>query len=223
MEGRKNMTNLEKQFLDCCTKNFADRSLIGSDDLLKHIDKPLIELQRCAEHLEKKGYIKNLHIQTRIRFNFQLTYPGTVRKEMFWENFKDFLLKSVFVPITVSVIASLIVASIGYLWSMESIREKSQSPMPQPTSELSTDTSGPNQRWSASMSSIQYPMLAGLSHSYQCFNLRNKSFTFSPLFLVVCVAIICHLNTIVNNYFVVLVTFCCFNSFSSWLIIFIHL
>lgn len=140
------MTNLEKQFLDCCTKNFADRSLIGSDDLLKHIDKPLIELQRCAEHLEKKGYIKNLHIQTRIRFNFQLTYPGTVRKEMFWENFKDFLLKSVFVPIAVSVIASLIVASIGYLWSMESIREKSQSPMPQPTSELSTDTSGPNQR-----------------------------------------------------------------------------
>lgn len=138
------MTKLEKQFLNCCINNFADRSLIGSDDLLKHLNEPLINLQRCAEHLEEKGYIKNLHVQKRIRFNFQLTYPGTVYREMRLENIKDFLLKSIFVPIAVSVIASLIVASIGYLWSMESIRVKSQIPMPQPTSELSTDTSGLN-------------------------------------------------------------------------------
>ena len=45
------MTDLEKQFLDCCTKYYSDRSIIGSDDLLKYIDVPLISLQRCAERL----------------------------------------------------------------------------------------------------------------------------------------------------------------------------
>lgn len=52
------MTDLEKQFLDCCTKYYSDRSIIGSDDLLKYIDVPLISLQRCAERLEQHGYIK---------------------------------------------------------------------------------------------------------------------------------------------------------------------
>ena len=57
---------------------------------------------------------------------------------------KDFLLKSLFVPVVVSVISSLIVASVGYLWSMRSIKENSQSPIAQPASELITDTNGLN-------------------------------------------------------------------------------
>ena len=139
------MTDLEKQFLDCCINNFIDKTIIGSDDLMKHINKSLFELQKCAEYLEQKGFIKNLHIQTRIRFNFQLTYEGIVYKEMKWERRKEFLLTSIFVPIAVSVIASLIVAAVGYLWSMESIKMKSESPIAQPTSELNICTSGLNQ------------------------------------------------------------------------------
>lgn len=139
------MTGLEKQFLDCCINNFIDRTIIGSDDLTKHINKPLVELQKCAEHLEENGYIKNLHVQTRIRFNFQLTYEGISYKEMKWERRKQFLLTSVFVPIAVSVIASLVVAAVGYLWSMESIRQKIESPIAQPTSELNSITNGLNQ------------------------------------------------------------------------------
>lgn len=138
------MTDLEKQFLDCCTKYYSDRSIIGSDDLLKYIDVPLISLQRCAERLEQHGYIKNLHIQHRLRFNFQLTYEGTVRREMCLEHIKDFLLKSLFVPVVVSVISSLIVASVGYLWSMRSIKENSQSPIAEPANELNINTNGLN-------------------------------------------------------------------------------
>lgn len=139
------MTKLEKQFLNCCINNYAEKSLIGSNDLLKHIDAPLIKLQRCAEHLEQKGYIKNLHIEQRIRFNFQLTYAGIAYKEFKSEHIKDFLLKSIFVPIAVSVIASLVVATIGYLWSMESIKTNKEIPIATPTSELITETSGANQ------------------------------------------------------------------------------
>lgn len=139
------MTKLEKQFLKCCADNFMDRTVIGSDDLMMYINKPLIELQKCAEYLEQKGYIKNLHIQTRIRFNFQITYEGITYKEMKWELWKKFLLTSVFIPIAVSVIASFIVAAVGYLWSMESIRQKIESPIAQPTSELNIITSGLNQ------------------------------------------------------------------------------
>lgn len=139
------MTKLEKQFLKCCADNFMDRTVIGSDDLMRYINKPLIELQKCAEYLEQKGYIKNLHIQTRIRFNFQITYEGIAYKEMKWERWKKFLLTSVFIPIAVSVIASFIVAAVGYLWSMESIRQKIESPIAQPTSELNIITSGLNQ------------------------------------------------------------------------------
>ena len=138
------MTDLEKQFLDCCINNFMDKSIIGSDDLMKHINKSLVELQKCAEYLEQNDYIKNLHIHTRIRFNFQLTYEGIVYKEMKWERRKEFFLTSIFVPIAVSVIASLIVASIGYLWSMKSIKAKSESPIATPTSELNICTSGLN-------------------------------------------------------------------------------
>ena len=132
------MTKLEKQFLDCCITHYLDRSIIGSDDLLKYVDVPLSSLQRCAERLEANGYIKNLHIHTRLRFNFQLTYEGTVYNEIRIEKIKDFLLKSVFVPIAVSVIASLIVASVGYLWSMRSISENNSIPTTEPTTALTT-------------------------------------------------------------------------------------
>lgn len=60
------------------------------------------------------------------------------------EHIKDFLLKSLFVPVVVSVISSLIVASVGYLWSMRSIKENSQSPIAEPANELNIDTNGLN-------------------------------------------------------------------------------
>lgn len=138
------MTDLEKQFLDCCAKYYLERSVISSDDLLEYIDVPLISLQRCAERLEQHGYIKNLCIQYRRHFDFQLTYEGTVRREMRFEHIKDFLVKSIFVPVVVSVISSLIVASVGYLWSMRSIKENSQSPIAEPANELNIDTNGLN-------------------------------------------------------------------------------
>ncbi|MCB7304574.1 hypothetical protein NE683_12150 [Bariatricus massiliensis] len=141
------MTKLEKRFLNCCIKNYINNSVIGSDDLLLHLDSSLFILQKCAEKLEQKGYIKNLHIQTRIRFNFQLTYEGIMYKEIRFKNHKDFILKSIFVPVVVSVITSLIIAVVGYLWSMESIKLKSQNPIPTPTTELITETSGPNHGW----------------------------------------------------------------------------
>lgn len=134
------MTKLEKRFLNCCIKYYLEYSVINSDDLLKYIDVPLISLQRCAQRLEQNGYIKNLHIQTRIRFNFQLTYEGSFYSEVRSDRIKDFLLKSVLIPIVISVIASLVVASIGYLWSMRSISQNSQTPIPQPTNELTMDT-----------------------------------------------------------------------------------
>ena len=61
------MTDLENNFLTVCTKYYSDRSIIGSDDLLKYIDVPLISLQRCAERLDNM-VIKNLHIQHRLPF-----------------------------------------------------------------------------------------------------------------------------------------------------------
>lgn len=134
------MTKLEKRFLNCCIKYYLECSVISSDDLLKYIDVPLISLQRCAQRLEQNGYIKNLHIQMRIRFNFQLTYEGSFYSEIRSDRIKDFLLKSVLIPIVISVIASLAVASISYLWSMRSISQNSQTPIPQPTNELTMDT-----------------------------------------------------------------------------------
>ena len=76
----------------------------------------------------------------RIRFNFQLTYEGSFYSEIRSDRIKDFLLKSVLIPIVVSVIASLAVASISYLWSRRSISQNSQTPIPQPTNELTMDT-----------------------------------------------------------------------------------
>lgn len=87
------MTKLEKHFLNCCIKYYSECSVISSDDLLKYIDVPLISLQRCAQHLEQNGYIKNLHIQMRIRFNFQLTYEGSFYNEVRSDRIKDFFIE----------------------------------------------------------------------------------------------------------------------------------
>lgn len=140
------MTNLEKQFLDCCVEYYSDCSSINSDDLLEHLNVPLLSLQRCAERLEQQGYIKKLLIRHNVRFTFQLTYEGAVRKEMHQERIKKFLLESLFVPIAVSIISSLIVSSAGYLLGIKNIKEKIQNPIAQPTSELNTDSSGRNQQ-----------------------------------------------------------------------------
>lgn len=54
----------------------------------------------------------------------------------------EFLLKSVFVPILVSVIASLTISAIGYFWTMSGIRNSnaSQIPSAEPNAEEMIDT-----------------------------------------------------------------------------------
>lgn len=102
------MTKLERQFLDCCNKNFSDRSLIGSKDLQRFISVPPLMLSKCAERLNENGYIKNLHSFKFYAFNFQTTYKGLNYKEFKIEQLKSFLLRSVFTPVAVSAATTLI-------------------------------------------------------------------------------------------------------------------
>lgn len=102
------MTKLERQFLNCCNKYFSDRSLIGNKDLSRHILVSSLMLSKCAERLNENGYIKNLHKFKFYAFNFQLTYKGLNYKEFKIVELKSFLFRSVFIPIAVSVVTTLI-------------------------------------------------------------------------------------------------------------------
>ena len=102
------MTKLERQFLDCCNENFSERSLIGNEDIQRYISVSPLMLSKCAERLNENGYIKNLHRFKFHAFNFQTTYKDLNYKKFKIEQLKNFLLRSVFTPVAVSVATTLI-------------------------------------------------------------------------------------------------------------------
>lgn len=108
------LTKLEKQVLKFCIKH-NPKAENHSEDILKSVSCSLHELYLCCKNLSKNGYINDLTIFINGDFIVELTYKGTHYNEFSWLEIKQFILRSILVPIIVSI------TTTGLLWLINKI------------------------------------------------------------------------------------------------------
>lgn len=95
------------------------------------------EVRPAIKFLEENGYVEYATLDSpagEVEVGFSLTHKGIHYKEFNRLEMLDFLIKSIFVPIAVSVITAGIVTFASYLWTMSGIstQNASQTPISEP-------------------------------------------------------------------------------------------
>jgi hypothetical protein len=73
---------------------------------ISKLSKP--QMMACLRYLNEKGYIRYCHDQLGNTLRFELEHKAYHRFYFRWENIKMFLIKSVLVPIGVSIVTTII-------------------------------------------------------------------------------------------------------------------
>ncbi len=108
------LTKLEKQFLRFC------RSQGGSDVASADIADALgcssaYELYLCAKSLEKNEYLEDLTVFINGDFVVTLNHKGSHFDEISKLEAKRFIIRSILVPVGVSVVTTLVLHLLKYL------------------------------------------------------------------------------------------------------------
>ena len=102
------LIQFEKKILKICNTEFKSGENITFFKLSQHMPgtspKGILD---CCESLRKKGYFL-LSPQKNGDVIVELTFEGTHYRQIRYTEVKDFLLKSVFVPIVVSAVTTLV-------------------------------------------------------------------------------------------------------------------
>lgn len=101
------LTRTEKKVLYACSK--CVDPLITTTAIQQHVSNvDKYEIIRCCEHLANAGYFEEFCVDLSGEVRLFLTYKGHHYREISWLELKEFLFKSISVPIFVSVVTSLI-------------------------------------------------------------------------------------------------------------------
>ena len=103
------------------------------------------EVMEAIEYMVHRGLAGYRTLQSRdgpVPVAFYLKHEGLKWKEIRRNERNNFLLKSVFVPVFVSVVTSLLISAIGYLWTMSGITNSNANQIPsiEPKIEETIDT-----------------------------------------------------------------------------------
>lgn len=140
------MDKLSERIMKFMRKNEESTAYSCSicDDWSEYADTPFYELvdfvrenpdnvSSALSNLVRQGWLeyKSLHSSTGdIHIAVCMTHKGLHQKEYEWMERKDFILKSLLVPVLVSVLTAALVSGIGYLWTMSGIKTNQESQTP---------------------------------------------------------------------------------------------
>lgn len=101
-----------KKIIKCCAKNFTEKCFINTDDLQKHLNFSKMEIYYCCKRLHELGYFDDFSSAIEYTVHIQLGYKTFNYKDFKHTQIKEFIFKSVLIPILVSVLASTIVTML---------------------------------------------------------------------------------------------------------------
>lgn len=118
---------------------------VGIDDICKKTGASKEELSRAVSFMVKSGLAEYTTLKSSlgpVTTGFVLTHEGLNWKEILRNERNEFLLKSVLVPIIVSVLTSAVISLCSYLWTMSGISTLSDkiTPSTEPMTEEATLT-----------------------------------------------------------------------------------
>lgn len=110
------MIKNQKKILRFCCKHYRDNFCIRTKDL-DPLKLPKEEIYTCCKNLYEENYLTRYSATADHSVFFQLDHKGKHYREINREELRSFMLRSVFTPILVSLITTLIMLFIkGSLW-----------------------------------------------------------------------------------------------------------
>ena len=102
------LTKLERKILWICNK--YPRTLIKTEDIQKYAPElSVFDISECCAYLDKNGYFDIFDRDLSGRVHLLLSYKGRHYREINWIELKDFLFKSVLIPIGVSIATTYLI------------------------------------------------------------------------------------------------------------------
>lgn len=108
------MIKNQKRILQFCCKHYRDTFCIKTSDL-EPLNLPKQEIYTCCKNLYEEGYLTRYSSGADGSVFFQLDYKGRHYREINKEKIRLFLLQSIFTPIIVSLVTTLITLCIKAL------------------------------------------------------------------------------------------------------------
>lgn len=101
-----------KKIVKCCEKHFNDNRVIKTTDLQKYLKLNKMEIYYCCKRLNELEFFEIFQTSIEHSVFFIPGYKLFNYKEYSKTKVKEFLVKSVLIPILVSVLASIIVTML---------------------------------------------------------------------------------------------------------------
>lgn len=127
------MSNMDAGSSCSLSETWDTYASVHVNDMCKKTGASTEELSKAVSFLAKNGLAEYKTLKSAngpVITGFVLTHEGLNWKEILRSERNDFLLKSVLVPIIVSVVTSLLISAIGYLWTMSGITNSNASQTP---------------------------------------------------------------------------------------------
>ena len=103
------LTKHEKTILKYCNKKFKPDTDISSEKLSALVPQlSPFHFYQCCKELSDKEYVEDFTTYISGDFSFSLTYKGRHYKEISLLELKEFIFKSVIVPVVVSLLTTVI-------------------------------------------------------------------------------------------------------------------
>ena len=101
------LTKLERKVLRSCNK--CPLGVLNTSDIQRHAPELSdSDIAQCCTHLDTAGYFEVFSLDMAGKAHLVLNYKGQHYREFSWNKIKEFILKSIFVPIGVSVITTIL-------------------------------------------------------------------------------------------------------------------
>lgn len=97
-----------KKIVKCCAKHYHNSNYLSTDDLQKYLKLSDTEIYHSCNRLNELGYFNSYSVSIIGTVHFEPGYKLFSYKEYARTEFKEFLYKSILVPIGVSIATSIL-------------------------------------------------------------------------------------------------------------------
>ena len=105
--------DVETYYVCAFSEAFSNSANITIDELAKKLNTPTEQLRACIRYLYHNGYLEYQKTTNGQSVGFYLSHVGYNYRQFRLLKFEDFLLRSVFTPIAISVITTVVTIFIS--------------------------------------------------------------------------------------------------------------
>ena len=102
------LDKMSKKIIKCCVKYYRDKISISTEDLQEHLSYTTEEIYHCCKNLNDLNFFDDFSVAITHDVTFFPSYNLYFFREQRIAKIKSFVIKSILVPIAVSIATSIL-------------------------------------------------------------------------------------------------------------------